>query len=100
MSWFNYKEVKAMVSLSQLLDRYQVRLRSTERPGQLKGDCPIPTHASKSRNTFNVNLDKNCWSCFALSCKRDEISGNVLGLLRLLPCFFLKRKMGVRVSLF
>jgi hypothetical protein len=80
MSWFNYKDVKGMVTMSQLLERYRILLRSTG-PRQLKGDCPLPTHSSNSKTSFNVNLDKNCWSCFATSCKRDEISGNVLGFV-------------------
>jgi CHC2 zinc finger len=92
--WFDYKQVKSLVTMSQLLERYQVRLRSTERPRQLKGDCPIPTHASNSRNTFNVNLEKNCWSCFALSCKSDEISGNVLGFVMAMEGCDLKTAAG------
>src|ERR1043165_130380 len=59
----DFRELKAHVSLSQVLTKYQVQLRRVNQH-QLKGRCPLPTHTSESKDeTFVVNPEIGGWAC-------------------------------------
>ncbi len=79
MEWIDFKEVKGLATMSGLLQHYQVRLRGSS--FQLRGNCPLPSHTAKDGNSFNVNLDRNIWSCKSASCianRNGKEGGNVL----------------------
>ncbi len=68
MAWIDLKAVKQSVSMDDLLSRYGVSLKKVNSV-QLRGCCPLPTHTSKdSRWSFNVNTERNIWSCKSDSC--------------------------------
>ena len=72
-NWVDFKAVKAGVSMTAVLDRYQVNwLR--EKGDELRGRCPI--HQGEGQDTFHVSVSKNAFHCF--SCKAR---GNVLDLV-------------------
>jgi hypothetical protein len=77
--WIDFKEVKRIGTMEKLLAHYSVQMKGTPRPGQIKGDCPLPNHPPGSRDSFNVNLDRNCWQCFNPACSGFE--GNALGFV-------------------
>ena len=79
MAWVDFRAVKEAVSMSDALARYSVRLRQWN-GFTLRGDCPLPSHASKSAGTFVVNTAKNIWTCKSDSCRKasDKRGGNVL----------------------
>ena len=62
MTWVDFRAVKEAVSMADALGRYGVRLRQTN-GFTLRGDCPLPSHSSKSAGTFVVNTAKNIWTC-------------------------------------
>jgi DNA primase len=69
-NWVDFKMIKAAVTMTAVLDRYQVNwLRKSK--DELRGRCPI--HQGDGENAFHVNLTKNAFNCF--SCKAR---GNVL----------------------
>lgn len=80
MPLLDLKGIKRMVSMDQLLSRYHVNLRKVNHV-QFRGRCPLPTHSStESKESFNVNTEKNIWSCLSDSCvkARGRKGGNVL----------------------
>jgi hypothetical protein len=79
-TWVDFKEVKARVSMEQVLHRYSVAVRKVN-AGYCRGDCPLPQHKSDGKATFGVNTDKNIWSCQSASCaemRQGKKGGNVL----------------------
>jgi DNA primase len=82
-TWVNFKQIKTEVAIEHVLARYGVRLRRVG--GELRGGCPLPTHASpRSRDSFSVNVSRNVWSCRSLSCMQargGKTGGNVLDLV-------------------
>ena len=88
MAWVDFRAVKEAVSMSDALARYRVRLRQVN-GFTLRGDCPLPSHASKSAGTFVVNTEKNIWTCKSESCRKasDTRGGNVLDFVAAMePC--------------
>ena len=78
--WVDFKSVKAAVSIEMVLEHYSIELRKVNATN-LRGACPLPTHAGDSENSLGVNTEKNAWACHAGSCvaKRDgKKGGNVL----------------------
>jgi hypothetical protein len=78
-----YEKAKSVVTMSKLLDHYNVPIRGGP---QLYLRCILPNHGSPSKkNSLNVNLDRNIWSCWADECRASRegknISGNVLGFV-------------------
>lgn len=88
MPSIDFAEVKRMVNMQDLLVHYNVSMRcpNPARPEQLKGNCPLPTHKHDGKESFNVNLERNCWSCWSRSCLagRDGKDGGVLDFARLM----------------
>ncbi len=79
-SWVEFRTVKQQVSMQQALNYYGVKLRSVTRTS-LRGNCPLPTHTGKSKNSFAVNLQKNVWVCHSQSCvqnRQGQKGGDVL----------------------
>ena len=77
--YLDFKAIKARVAIADVLARYQVNLVRVNQ-GSLKGNCPLPTHSSKSKNTFFVNEGKSVWYCHSGSCKKNghRAGGNVI----------------------
>src|SRR5665213_2296515 len=78
----DFKAIKARVAISDVLARYQVPLHRANQT-TLKGDCPLPSHSSTSKNTFFANEAKSVWYCHSDSCKRngERSGGNVIDLV-------------------
>jgi CHC2-type zinc finger protein len=49
------------------------------------GNCPIPSHESKSKGTFAVNVKENYWVCHSESCNKraGKKGGDVISFLAL-----------------
>ena len=86
-TWVDFKQIKADVTIEQVLAHYGVHLRpigSTD----LRGRCPLPMHtSSRSRDSFTVNRARNVWSCRSQSCMQARAGrpgGNILDLVALI----------------
>jgi len=75
----DFKAIKERVAIADLLARYQVSLVRVNQTS-LKGTCPLPTHSSRSKNTFYVNETKSVWYCHSDSCKKNgqRAGGNII----------------------
>lgn len=74
-SWVDFKEIKARVSIVQILENYGI-FETLERSGdRLSGVCPI--HGGSNKTHFRVSIAKNCWNCFG-QCQRG---GNIIDLV-------------------
>ncbi len=75
MDWVNFREIRARISIADVLARYY-RIENLKQVGQtLVGPCPV--HNGDSARAFHVDLDKNLWHCFT-GCKNG---GNQLDLV-------------------
>jgi len=75
--WVNFAEVRARVSLEDVLLRYY-KLDTLKYQGRkLIGPCPV--HQGDSPRAFHADLDRNVWHCFS-RCARG---GNHLDLVSL-----------------
>jgi DNA primase len=81
----DFKAIKARVTIANVLARYQVGLVRVNQTS-LKGNCPLPTHSSGSKNTFFVNAAKSVWYCHSDSCKKNgqRAGGNVIDFVTLM----------------
>ena len=77
--FLDFKAIKARASISSILDRYGVKLNQVNQT-TLKGNCPLPSHSSKSKNTFYASTAKSAWYCHSDSCKKNgqRAGGNVI----------------------
>jgi len=77
--FLDFKALKARVAIADVLARYQVNLVRVNQSA-LKGNCPLPSHSSGSKNTFFVNVAKSVWYCHSDSCKKNgqRAGGNVI----------------------
>jgi len=77
--FLDFKAIKARASISSILARYGVKLDRVNQSA-LKGNCPLPSHSPKSRNTFYVSEAKSAWYCHSDSCKKNgrRAGGNVI----------------------
>lgn len=82
-SWVDFKEVKARVSIVQVLERYGAiqTLAKSGNGDRLSGACPI--HGGSNKTHFRVSVSKNCWNCFG----KCQCGGNVID--------FVARKEGI-----
>jgi hypothetical protein len=76
--WVDFKAVKERSALPAVAARYNVQLRRVNSQS-LKGNCPLPSHTSKSTDTFYVSEAKNVWYCHSDSCKTNgkKAGGNL-----------------------
>src|SRR5258708_3108117 len=83
-NFVDFRTVKQNVSIEQVLEHYNIRLRRTNKTA-LRGFCPLPTHSSeKSRESFGVDTEKNIWACQSSSCataRQGKKGGNILDLV-------------------
>lgn len=71
-AFVDFKLVKARISISQVLERYDL-MKTFKRSGdRLSGPCPL--HRGTNPTQFRASLSKNCWNCFG-SCGRG---GNII----------------------
>lgn len=73
-AWVDFKEIKARVSIVQILERYGV-LESLTKSGtgdRLSGACPI--HGGTNKTHFRVSISKKCWNCFG----KCQAGGNII----------------------
>lgn len=73
-AWVDFKEIKAKVSIVQILERYGC-LESLAKSGngdRLSGACPI--HGGTNKTHFRVSISKNCWNCFG----KCQSGGNII----------------------
>jgi DNA primase len=86
-TWVDFKQLKADVTIEQVVAHYGVHLRRIGGT-ELRGRCPLPTHSSsRSRDSFAVNIARNVWSCRSLSCMQargGRPGGNILDLVALM----------------
>lgn len=86
-NFVDFRIVKQSVSIEQVLEHYNVRLRRTNQTS-LRGLCPLPTHSSeKSRESFSADVGKNIWACQSSSCssaRQGKKGGNVLDLVAIM----------------
>jgi tetratricopeptide (TPR) repeat protein len=77
--FLDFKAIKARAPITAILDRYTAKLIRVNQ-ATLKGNCPLPTHSSKSKNTFYVSEAKSAWYCHSDSCKKNgnRAGGNVI----------------------
>jgi DNA primase len=77
--FLDFKAIKARASISSVLDRYGVKLNQVNQT-TLKGNCPLPSHLSNSKNTFYASEAKSAWYCHSDSCKKNgrRAGGNVI----------------------
>src|ERR1039458_1821905 len=77
--FLDFKAIKARASISSILDRYGVKLNRVNQT-TLKGNCPLPSHSSQSKNTFYASEAKSAWYCHSDSCKKNgrRAGGNVI----------------------
>ena len=77
--YLDFKAIKERVTMADILPRYQANLKRVNQT-TLRGNCPLPSHKSGSKNTFFVNEAKSVWYCHSDSCKKNGASagGNVL----------------------
>src|SRR5271157_5155748 len=80
--FLDFKAIKARASISSILARYGVKLNRVNQTC-LKGNCPLPSHSTKSKNTFYVSEAKSAWYCHSDSCKKNgrRAGGNVIDLV-------------------
>ena len=81
----DFKAIKGRVAIAGVLARYQVSLVRVNQTS-LKGNCPLPTHSSGSKNTFFVHEAKSVWYCHSDSCKKNgqRAGGNVIDFVSLM----------------
>jgi DNA primase len=81
----DFKAIKARVAIADVLARYQISLVRVNQTA-LKGNCPLPSHSSGSKNTFFVNEPKSVWYCHSDSCKKNgqRAGGNVIDFVSLM----------------
>lgn len=60
--WVSFKEIKEMVSMTDVLNHYGLFDKLKQKGDYLVGACPI--HKGKNKNKFHVSLSKNNFNCF------------------------------------
>ncbi len=87
--WIDFKTVRTLYTMENLLSKYNV---STRRVGNgLRGNCPLPTHSSDTKGTFSVDPVKNVWTCMSDSCRlaSGRNGGNVLDFVAVMEKYSL-----------
>lgn len=78
----DFAEIKAIRIVDVCL-RYAISLKY--RGEWASGNCPLPSHDSKSKGTFAVNVKENYWVCHSESCraKSGKKGGDVISFVAL-----------------
>ncbi len=89
MPYVKFDEIKAAISLEQVLEHYGVS-ELKQRGKSRRGDCPI---CGGTDYCFSANFEKNCWQCFY--CQR---SGNIFDLVGEMEGIARIREVGVFIG--
>lgn len=83
--YVDFKAIKQRAAIADVLARYGTNLVRVNQTA-FKGNCPLPTHSSGSKNTFYVNEAKSVWYCHSDSCKKNgqRAGGNVIDFVSLM----------------
>jgi DNA primase len=73
LKYVNFKEVKAKVTLTQVLEHYGLLAAMKQSKEGFEGQCPFCQ--SESKRSLKINTDKSIFKCFAPGC---QAKGNVL----------------------
>src|SRR5437764_641121 len=66
------------IPLEGVLARYNISLKRKDGTA-LYGNCPLPSHGSRTKGSFFVNTTRNVWYCHSDSCKKgSRAGGNVI----------------------
>lgn len=68
-NWVDFRAVKTAVTMRMVLDHYDIKWLK-KKGSELHGRCPI--HKGDNAEAFHVNVEKNCFQCFAGSCGKRE----------------------------
>ena len=71
----DFRQLKAQVSIRQVLELYEWVPRIERSNGEARGPCPIHKSSSETSTIFAVNYDKNVFHCF-----KCRAGGNQLDL--------------------
>lgn len=66
-NWVNFAEIRAKVSLEDVLFRFYGLDTLTRKGNKVVGPCPV--HGGDSPRAFHAELDRNVWHCFS-RCKK------------------------------
>jgi DNA primase len=66
-TWVDFDEIKAKVSLEQVLRHYNLLDSMTQKGKRMSGLCPF--HPDSATKSFKADLEKNLWNCFG-ACNR------------------------------
>jgi DNA primase len=72
--WVSFDDIKAQVSIEQILARYDLLSSMKQKGKQLVGHCPFHENGNPS---FKVTPDRGIWHCFGC-----DIGGDVIDLVR------------------
>lgn len=75
MAWVDFKDIRARISLADVLFRYYQIESLTQKGDKLYGPCPV--HGGDSPRAFQADLSKNIWHCFT----KCQGGGNQLDLV-------------------
>jgi len=83
--FLDFKAIRERVGIAAVLAQYQVSLVRVNK-ASMKGNCPLPSHTSGSKNTFFVNQTKSVWYCHSDSCKKNgnRAGGNAIDFVALM----------------
>lgn len=78
-----FADAKNVATMTGLLRHYGIKF---EERRQIYLPCPLPFHAGdRKKHSFNVNTEKDCWSCWTPGCRDKaremKCEGNVLGFV-------------------
>jgi DNA primase len=74
-TWVDFDEIKAAVSLEQVLTHYGLLDSMAQKGKRVSGLCPF--HPDSKTKSFKADLEKNLWNCFG-AC---QAGGDVLALV-------------------
>ena len=60
----DFDELKKRISFVDVLSYYNLLTQMNSKGDELRGVCPIHKGA-KNKNSFSVNVVKNCFNCFS-----------------------------------
>jgi len=89
MTFVDFSQLKLLVPIERVLDRYGLTPGMKRLGADLRGPCPV--HQGSNPTQFSVDPDKNCWRCFTC-----EAGGTIVDLVAALEGVDL-HEAGVRI---
>jgi DNA primase len=90
MTFVDFSQLKLLVPIERVLDRYGLTPGMKRLGADLRGPCPV--HQGSNPTQFSVDPDKNCWRCFTC-----EAGGTIIDLVAALEGVDL-HEAGVRIA--